>query len=282
MLNNAHIVIYPINKKGQFNVVCIIRQKLSNNIDLKALIKKEIIPQNKYIQKVLGKDTQIGVNFKDAPGIDIQADSFDGNPLEHKRYNDFHIKSLVHGALPTGIRLQAGDDQNSQFTNVIRDFDKDYFEKLDQYMIEQRPHSILFCVNPSALNDQKCTERISLMLEKFTQEGIPLIVCLTQMDKVDENLDENPLFKSQSVNNIVQTASTSLGVNIDNIIYSVSYGRTKEGKKVFEYDKLIFKNLEKIQRISEQYAMRLREEGNQLTGNALDVHNRFQRQRQDM
>ena len=41
MLKNAHIVIYPINKKGELNVVCIIRQKLSNNIDLKALIKKE-------------------------------------------------------------------------------------------------------------------------------------------------------------------------------------------------------------------------------------------------
>ena len=51
MLKNAHIVIYPINKKGEFNVVCIIRQKLSNNIDLKALIKKEIISQNKNLEK---------------------------------------------------------------------------------------------------------------------------------------------------------------------------------------------------------------------------------------
>ena len=50
MLKNAHIVIYPINKKGEFNVVCIIRQKLSNNIDLKALIKKEIISQNKNLE----------------------------------------------------------------------------------------------------------------------------------------------------------------------------------------------------------------------------------------
>ena len=52
MLKNAHIVIYPINKKGEFNVVCIIRQKLSNNIDLKALIKKEIISQNKNLEKL--------------------------------------------------------------------------------------------------------------------------------------------------------------------------------------------------------------------------------------
>ena len=52
MLKNAHIVIYPINKKGELNVVCIIRQKLSNNIDLKALIKKEIISQNKNLENL--------------------------------------------------------------------------------------------------------------------------------------------------------------------------------------------------------------------------------------
>ena len=52
MLKNAHIVIYPINKKGEFNVVCIIRQKLSNNIDLKALIKKEIFSQNKNLENL--------------------------------------------------------------------------------------------------------------------------------------------------------------------------------------------------------------------------------------
>ena len=52
MLKNAHIVIYPINKKDEFNVVCIIRQKLSNNIDLKALIKKEIISQNKNLENL--------------------------------------------------------------------------------------------------------------------------------------------------------------------------------------------------------------------------------------
>ena len=52
MLKNAHVVIYPINKKGELNVVCIIRQKLSNSIDLKALIKKEILSQNKNLENL--------------------------------------------------------------------------------------------------------------------------------------------------------------------------------------------------------------------------------------
>jgi len=58
MLKNAHIVIYPINKKGELNVVCIIRQKLSNNIDLKALIKKEIISQNKNLESLFENKLQ--------------------------------------------------------------------------------------------------------------------------------------------------------------------------------------------------------------------------------
>ena len=63
MLKNAHIVIYPINKKGEFNVVCIIRQKLSNNIDLKALIKKEIIPQNKNLESLFENKIRILANL---------------------------------------------------------------------------------------------------------------------------------------------------------------------------------------------------------------------------
>ena len=58
MLKNAHVVIYPINKKGELNVVCIIRQKLSNNIDLKALIKKEIISQNKNLESLFENKLQ--------------------------------------------------------------------------------------------------------------------------------------------------------------------------------------------------------------------------------
>ena len=52
MLKNAHIVTYPINKRGELNLVCIIRQKLHNNIDLKEIIKKEILSQNKNLESL--------------------------------------------------------------------------------------------------------------------------------------------------------------------------------------------------------------------------------------
>ena len=52
MLKNAHIVIYPINKKHEYNLVCIVRQKLSSRINLNELIKKEILSQNENLENL--------------------------------------------------------------------------------------------------------------------------------------------------------------------------------------------------------------------------------------
>ena len=52
MLKNAHIVIYPINKKNELNLVCIVRQKLSKDINLENLIKSNIISQSKNLENL--------------------------------------------------------------------------------------------------------------------------------------------------------------------------------------------------------------------------------------
>tara|TARA_Y100001970_G_scaffold285228_1_gene404375 strand:- start:218 stop:1354 length:1137 start_codon:yes stop_codon:yes gene_type:complete len=50
MLKNAHIVIYPINKKNELNLICIVRKKISNKVDLHSLINKSILSQNKNLE----------------------------------------------------------------------------------------------------------------------------------------------------------------------------------------------------------------------------------------
>ena len=52
MLKNAHIVIYPINKQGELNLVCIVRHKLSYRIDLDKLIANKIFMQNKNLENL--------------------------------------------------------------------------------------------------------------------------------------------------------------------------------------------------------------------------------------
>ena len=52
MFPKAHIVIYPINKKSELNLVCIVRQKSFQNNDAHSIIKKEILSQNKSLENL--------------------------------------------------------------------------------------------------------------------------------------------------------------------------------------------------------------------------------------
>ena len=52
MFPRAHLVIYPVNKKNELNVVCIVRQKLSKNNDIHSIIKKEILSQNESLENL--------------------------------------------------------------------------------------------------------------------------------------------------------------------------------------------------------------------------------------
>jgi len=59
MLPNAHIVIYPINKKNDLNMVCIIREKLSQNYDIDLIIKKKILSKNKNLENLFKGDLKL-------------------------------------------------------------------------------------------------------------------------------------------------------------------------------------------------------------------------------
>ena len=52
MFPNAHIVIYPVNKNNELNLVCIVRQKSFLNKDLHLIIKKEIFSKNKNLENL--------------------------------------------------------------------------------------------------------------------------------------------------------------------------------------------------------------------------------------
>ena len=107
MLKNAHIVIYPINKKGELNVVCIIRQKLSNNIDLKALIKKEIIPQNKNLESLFENKLEYWPIYTSK------------KPSKSIYENLFYIGDAFYTFLPT---MAQGASQSIQAANELFNF----------------------------------------------------------------------------------------------------------------------------------------------------------------
>ena len=59
MFPNAHVVIYPINKKNDFNLVCIAREKLSRNYDIHSIIKKKILSKNKNLGNLFKADLNL-------------------------------------------------------------------------------------------------------------------------------------------------------------------------------------------------------------------------------
>ena len=59
MFPNAHVVIYPINQKNDFNLVCIVREKLSQSYDINSIIKKKILSKNKNLENMFKADLNL-------------------------------------------------------------------------------------------------------------------------------------------------------------------------------------------------------------------------------
>ena len=59
MLQNAHVALYPINKKNEFNLVCIVRQKLSQNNDIRSIIRTKILSQNNSLENLFKGDLDL-------------------------------------------------------------------------------------------------------------------------------------------------------------------------------------------------------------------------------
>jgi len=49
MGSDAHLVLYPINQKKEFNLICIIRKKLENNDSIKTVLENTILKENKNL-----------------------------------------------------------------------------------------------------------------------------------------------------------------------------------------------------------------------------------------
>tara|TARA_Y100000590_G_scaffold466674_1_gene642869 strand:+ start:1008 stop:2138 length:1131 start_codon:yes stop_codon:yes gene_type:complete len=56
MGSDAHIVLYPINQRGEINLVCIVRKKLDKEDTIKALLENTILKQNKNLANLFKGD----------------------------------------------------------------------------------------------------------------------------------------------------------------------------------------------------------------------------------
>ena len=56
MGSDAHLVLYPINQKKEFNLVCIIRKKSEDNDSIKTVLENTILKENKNLVNLFRED----------------------------------------------------------------------------------------------------------------------------------------------------------------------------------------------------------------------------------
>ncbi len=109
MGKNCHVVIYPINKKKELNVVCIIREKKYDPDNIKSLVGK-VTAQNSNLEKVFEGDLRSWPLY------------FTPKILPSTNSKVFYIGDAFNGFLPT-LAQGAGQSIESAFElfNLIQD-----------------------------------------------------------------------------------------------------------------------------------------------------------------
>ncbi len=119
--SNLHLVIYPINKKGELNFVSIIRNKKYDPDNIKSLIKKTILNQNPNFEDVFTNEIKSFPLYSNSKII----------PSSNNKV--FYIGDAFNGFLPTfaqgaGQSIESAFELYSLIKNQNPDVANIYFE----------------------------------------------------------------------------------------------------------------------------------------------------------
>jgi salicylate hydroxylase len=89
MGGNTHIIFYPINKKKELNMVCIIRSKKNDPDNIKSLVEEVVLKQNPSLKKLFDNDIKSWPLY------------FTPNILPSTNKKVFYIGDAFNGFLPT-------------------------------------------------------------------------------------------------------------------------------------------------------------------------------------
>jgi salicylate hydroxylase len=123
--SDTHIVLYPINKKKQLNMVCIIRSKKYDQDNIKSLIEKIVLEQNPNLKIIFNNEIKSWPLY------------FTPKILPSSNKKVFYIGDALNGFLPT-LAQGAGQSVESAYEifNLLKegklDSDNAYFEKRSQ------------------------------------------------------------------------------------------------------------------------------------------------------
>jgi len=119
---DAHIVLYPINKQKEINLVCIIRKKLENNDSVKTILENTILKENKNLINLFKGDLKSWSIYTS------------GKPIKSIYKNVLYIgdafytfpPSLAQGASQS---IEAANEIFELISNNNIDIQNEYFKK---------------------------------------------------------------------------------------------------------------------------------------------------------
>jgi salicylate hydroxylase len=117
--SNSHIVLYPINKKKEFNMVCIMRCKKYEPDNIKQLIQEIILKQNPKLKNIFENEIKTWPLYFSPKII----------PSSNKKV--FYIGDAFNGFLPT-LAQGAGQSIESAF-EILNLLTKDKLDKENNY-----------------------------------------------------------------------------------------------------------------------------------------------------
>ncbi len=122
MGSNAHIVVYPINKKDELNLVCVLREKKFDPDNIKLIIEKKILSQNQNLKDLFQGD------LKSWPIYSTQKIT----PSRNKKV--FYLGDAFYGFLPTMAQgasqsIEGAFDLFNLFKENNNDASNIYFKK---------------------------------------------------------------------------------------------------------------------------------------------------------
>tara|TARA_B100001063_G_scaffold83937_1_gene78307 strand:+ start:894 stop:2027 length:1134 start_codon:yes stop_codon:yes gene_type:complete len=123
MGGKAHIVIYPINKKKDLNMVCIIRSKEYDPEDIKSLVEEVVLKQNPDLKKLFDSDIKSWPLY------------YTPNISKSSNKKVFYIGDAFNGFLPT---MAQGAGQSIESAHEIFTLlQKDKLDKNNTYFEER-------------------------------------------------------------------------------------------------------------------------------------------------
>ncbi len=122
MGDNCHLVVYPVNKNDELNLVCIIRDKKYNPDNIDTLIEKKVLNQNSNLRGIFKE------NLKSWPLY------FTPRILPSTNSKVFYIGDAFNGFLPTlaqgaGQSIESAYELFSLLKNENIDIQSSYFKK---------------------------------------------------------------------------------------------------------------------------------------------------------